>query len=254
VALAYMEKQKLARVFLMGLGGHAQTQFVDATVWERHLNALAMVRPRQRKIATASALLARLQDVGLATDLAIVSGDAQQFNVLTHGLCWVHAERLIHKLLPLNEAHRADIARARGEVWIFPADLKAYKKKPDALQKIALAQRFETIFTQSTGFVTVNDLLHQLHRNKTELLQALERPDVPLHTNGSESDIRDHVKKHKVSGGTRSDLGQQCRTTFPSRKKTCRKLGVSYWAYLTDRISCSDQIPPLSQVVEQHLA
>jgi hypothetical protein len=254
VALAYMQKQNLARLFLKRLGEHAHTRFEDAAAWERHLDALAMVRPRHRKIATEGALLARLQHAGLATDLAIVSDDAQQFNVLTHGLCWVHAERLIHKLLPLNEAHREDIARVRAAVWSFYADLKAYKRQPDAAQQAALKQRFETIFTQHTGFATLNDLLRRLHRNKTELLLVLERPDVPLHTNGSEADLRDHVKKQKVSGGTRSDLGQQCRTTFSSLKKTCRKLGISFWAYLTDRISCSDQIPPLSQLVEQHLA
>jgi len=75
----------------------------------------------------------------------------------------------------------------------------------------------------------------------------------PLHTNGSERDIRDHVKKQKVSGGTRSELGRQCRDTFSSLKKTCRKLGISFWNYLTDRISCSDHIPPLPHLVEQRL-
>ncbi len=29
----------------------------------------------------------------------------------------------------------------------------------------------------------------------------LERPEIPLHTNDSERDIRDYVKKRKVSGG-----------------------------------------------------
>ncbi|GAM52221.1 hypothetical protein EBME_0684 [bacterium endosymbiont of Mortierella elongata FMR23-6] len=48
------------------------------------------------------------------------------------------------------------------------------------------------------------------------------------------------MKKQKISGGTRSELGRQCRDTFFSLKKTCRKLGISFWDYLTDRISCSD--------------
>jgi len=62
------------------------------------------------------------------------------------------------------------------------------------------------------------------------------------------------VKKQKISGGTRSELGRQCRDTFSSLKKTCRKLGISFWDYLTDRISCSDHIPLLPQLVEQRLA
>jgi hypothetical protein len=83
---------------------------------------------------------------------------------------------------------------------------------------------------------------------------VLERPEIPLHTNDSERDIRDHVKKQKISDGTRSDLGRLCRDTFSSLKKTCRKLGTSFWDYLTDRVSCSDQIPPLHHIIEQRIA
>ena len=41
---------------------------------------------------------------------------------------------------------------------------------------------------------------------------VLARPDVPLHTNGSERDIRTQVNRRKVSGGTRSDLGTSAAT------------------------------------------
>ena len=86
--------------------------------------------------------------------------------------------------------------------------------------------------------------------NKSELLLVLERPEIPLHTNGSERDIRDHVKKQKVSGGTRSETGRQCRDTFSSLKKTCRKLGVSFWDYLIDRIAQTGRIPFLPNTLQ----
>ena len=116
-----------------------------------------------------------------------------------------------------------------------------------------LQGRFDAVFSQKTRYATLNRLLRRIHLNKSELLLVLERPEVPLHTNDSERDIRDHVKKQKISGGTRSELGRQCRDTFSSLKKTCRKLGISFWNYLTDRISCSDHIPPLPHLVEQRL-
>jgi len=59
---------------------------------------------------------------------------------------------------------------------------------------------------RQTGYETLDKLLQRLHRRKDKLLLVLKRPDIPLHTNGSETDIRDFVKKRKVSGGTRSDL------------------------------------------------
>jgi len=59
------------------------------------------------------------------------------------------------------------------------------------------------------------------------------------------------VKKRKISGSTRSEAGRKCRDTFASLKKTCRKLGVSFWQFLNDRISGKNLILPLSQMVEQ---
>ncbi len=76
-----------------------------------------------------------------------------------------------------------------------------------------------------------------LHANKAELLIVLERSEIPLHTNGSENDIRCQVTRRKVSGGTRSDTGRDCRDTFLSLLKTCNKLGISFWDYLGDLLS-----------------
>jgi len=253
-ALGYMKKQGLSLVLRDSLRQHASDWFADRESWHLHLDTLGIATERHRRIATEGALLGSLARCGLAHDLAIISDDAGQFKVLVHGLCWVHAERLIHKMLPLNEEHREDIARVRGAVWSFYADLKAYKLNPDLAQKGVLSRRFDAIFQQKTRYTSLTLLLRRLHENKAELLLVLERPEIPLHTNGSETDIRDHVKKQKVSGGTRSDLGRQCRDTFSSLKKTCRKLKISFWDYLLDRISCSDQIPPLSQFIEQRFA
>ena len=77
----------------------------------------------------------------------------------------------------------------------------------------------------------------------------LERPEIPLHNNLSENDIRDYVKKRKISATTRSDSGRKARDTFLSLKKTCQKLGISSWHYLQDRISQQHQIPPLPSLI-----
>ena len=138
---------------------------------------------------------------GLCDDLVIVSDDAGQFNVLLHALCWVHAERLIHKLIPLNSRHRDDVARIRGQVWNLYSDLKAYKRQPDEAKHEFLTTQFDAIFTQQTSFATLNRTLKGIHRNKAELLRVLDRPTIPLHTNGSETDIRDYVKKERSAGG-----------------------------------------------------
>ena len=96
--------------------------------------------------------------------------------------------------------------------------------------------RFDRIFHRRTGFATLDRLLERLHANKPELLRVLDRPDIPLHTNGSERDIRCHVIKRKISGGTRSDTGRDCRDAFLGLMHTCAKLGIAFWDYLGDRL------------------
>jgi hypothetical protein len=57
--------------------------------------------------------------------------------------------------------------------------------------------RFERIFTLNTGFVTLDRLLVRLHKKKSELLMVLDRPEIPLRTNGSENDVRCQVTRRK---------------------------------------------------------
>jgi hypothetical protein len=88
-------------------------------------------------------------------------------------------------------------------------------------------------------------LLRRLHANKAELLAVLDRPDITLHTNGSERDIRCQVTKRKVSGGTRSADGRSCLA------KTCAKLAVAFRDYLGSRLAAPGQliVPPLADLV-----
>jgi len=171
--------------------------------------------------------------------------------ILLHALCWVHAERLIHKLIPCSEKPREILANTRSQIGDFYADLKAYKKSPCEKMKHSLMQRFDDIFTQKTDYVILNLALKRLHKNKGELLLVLDRPDIPLHNHLSESDIREYAKRRKVSGGTRSDTERERRDTFIRLKKTCHKLGISFWQYLQDRVEKINAIPALPELIRQ---
>ena len=240
---------------LKQLGQLQGESFADKEKWLKLLERLSITNPRHCRFATEGALLGSVLRHGLCDDLTIVSDDAGQFKILSHALCWVHTERLIHKMLPLNETHRLEIAQIRNQIWRFYAQLKRYKSKPDKAQQKILRDRFDEIFTQKTSYATLNQTLMRIHHNKAELLVVLDRPEIPLHTNGSETDIRDYVKKRKVSGGTRSDEGRRCRDTFASLKKSCRKLDISFWHYLMDRLGIGEQsIAPLSDIITKRAA
>jgi hypothetical protein len=129
------------------------------------------------------------------------------------------------------------------------ASLKEFKENPEQQKKAGIEARFDEIFTKETCFASLNNVLKRIHRNKPELLRVLDFPGLPLHNNLSENDIREYVKRRKLSGSTRSDLGRQCRDTFTSLKKTCRKLNISFWDYLKDRLSGVNAISFLPDVI-----
>jgi len=250
-ALTYWREQGLPQALRHALAASPILEIATTAAWEEHLKALGITKERHRRIATEGALLGGLLAKGLSRELVIVSDGAGQFAILLHALCWVHAERLIHTLIPLNERQRLDQERVRDEIWTLYADLKVYQRTPDPAAVADLRARFEAIFSQKTSFATLNQTLKRLKTHQRELLLVLLRPDIPLHTNGSENDIRGYVKWRKISGGTRSELGRRCRDTFASLKKTCRKLGISFWDYLNDRIGQVGDIPPLPEIVRE---
>lgn len=182
----------------------------------------------------------------------IVSDDAGQFRVGTHALCWVHAERLLHKLMPATPRQVEHVETLRELIWLFYKLLKNYQRSPSRRAARSLQVRFDRIFSIRTGYGDLDKLLARLKRRKAELLRVLERPETPLNTNASERDLRGFVIKRKISGGTVSRNGRQARDSMLGLMKTCQKLGLSFWHYLGDRLGIGDDehpVPPLSYLV-----
>jgi hypothetical protein len=254
-ALAYMRKHGLAGPVLGALAAHPTRRFADQAAWRAHLEALGLPRlavtPDPVKLATEGALWGSVHAHGLLRDAVVVSDEAGQFRVGRHALCWVHAERLVHKLIPRNEPQRRAVEFVRQLIWWFYADLKAYQRDPCPKRRAALRARFDRIFRRTTGFVALDRLLARLHGRKEELLLVLDRPEVPLHTNGSENDLRGHVIKRKISGGTQSEAGRRARDALLGLLKTCRKLGVACFAYLGARLGVpgAPAVAPLPDLV-----
>ena len=158
------------------------------------------------------------------------------------------------RLIPLNDAERAAYDEVRDAIWKYYQRLKAYRESPSPQRRGRLEKDFDRLFLQTTGWEELDAVLRKIHGKKNELLVVLDHPEIPLHNNLSENDIRQYVKKRKISAGTRSDAGRRCRDTFLSLKTTCRKLGVTFWSYLQDRIQGLDKIPSLGDLIRQKSA
>ena len=117
---------------IASLAQHPDRVFANKAAWTAHLDRLGIaalkVSPDPVMVATEGALWGSIKAHGFLSDTVIVSDDAGQFNVGQHGLCWVHAERLIHKLDTFTDDQRKAQARIRGLIWPFYRDLKAYRR------------------------------------------------------------------------------------------------------------------------------
>jgi len=245
-----MKKQKLPQTPLNLLKAGLQS-FADEASWEKHLDKLGIKVPRHRKVATEGALVGSVLTHGFSIDLKIISDDAGQFNIFKHALCWIHVERKINGLVPFQESHVKDIEKIRGLFCELYASLKTYKLSPTDTGKQEIAKKFDEMCSTKTSYTLLNKVLERIYNNRDELLLVLKHPDLPLHNNLSERDIREYVKKRKISGSTRSDEGRRSRDTFASLRKTCLKLKVNFWDYLMDRHSKVFSIPPLSDLVHK---
>src|SRR4051812_1229247 len=131
--------------------------------------------------------------------------------------------------------------------------IRPHKDDPTAVRRTALRARFDRIFSRITGFTDLDAAVARLHANKDELLLVLDRPDIPLHTNGSENAVRSFVTKRRISGD--SAAGKQARDTFLSLLKTCPKLPFSFGDSRGARLKTpdADRVPCLPDLTRQNV-
>ena len=138
-ALAYMRQRALSGPVIARLAEHPERVFTSQVAWTAHLDRLGItaleVNPDPVMVATEGALWGSVKAHGFLPDTVIVSDDAGQFSVGPHGLCWVHAERLVHKLDAFTDEQREAQRRMRALIWRFYRDLKTYRQHPTRQRK-----------------------------------------------------------------------------------------------------------------------
>jgi hypothetical protein len=182
-ALAYMRARQLPEALIGRLADHRERCFPDKAAWSAHLAALAIParaqHPDPARVASEGALWGGLCARGFETTI-VLSDDAGQFNVGRHALCWVHAERLVHKLDTFCARQTRAKQAIRAGLWDLYRDFKACRD-PVPVTAAGLRERFDRLLATRTGFATLDRLLARLQANRRELLVALDRPEVPLH-------------------------------------------------------------------------
>ena len=154
-------------------------------------------------------------------------------------------------MIPVDSQQKRAYDTARDDIWRYYQRLKKYRDNPTERARQRLESDFDAVFLKQSRWPELNEVMRAIHQKKPDLLLVLERPEVPLHNNLSENDIRQFAKLRKISGSSRSELGRRCRDTFLSLKTTCRKLAISFRQFLQDRINGLNEIPPLGDIIRQ---
>ena len=248
----YLERQKLAGCHLSKLKFSSVVISNSDEEWSKYLEALGITSQQGVKLVTEAALLGSAIEHGLSPETIILSDGAKQFAIGIHALCWIHMERSIRRLHGVTAGQRQEISEVQKTLWIYYRELKAYQQQPTKQERERLQKRFDEIFGQRyPHHYGLNLAMQQFCAHKEELLRVLDSPQLPLHTNAAEADIREYVTRRKISGGTRHDKGRRARDTFTGLKKTCRKLAYSFWQYLLSRLRVDETVPYLPNVIRE---
>jgi hypothetical protein len=183
----------------------------------------------------------------------LVCDDAPQWAWLTEAIggCWVHEGRRYKKLTPAIAAHRTALDDFLSAFWVFYADLLAYRDQPTTAERARLTAAFDTVFATTTDYWALNDRIATTRARKAVLRAVLAHPEIPLHNNLAELGARQRVRKRDVSFGPRTAEGAKAWDTFMSLADTTRKLGVSFYHYIHDRIRGDGAIPPLADLIAE---
>jgi hypothetical protein len=224
----------------------------EATLEQVLAEHLPRVGAQQRKwIVDALAVAAYHAQADGPIVRLLIGDDAGQFTWLTEdlALCWVHEGRHYKKLDPFLPQHRAALTTFLTDFWAYYAELLAYRQAPTAVERARLEAAFDTLCGQQTGYDRLDERIASTRAKKAALLQVLAHPEIPLHNNPAELGARQRVRKRDVSFGPRTAEGARAWDTFMTLADTAKKLGVSFYHYIHDRISGAQRLPSLADEI-----
>lgn len=252
-ALGYLEGVPLSKATRCTLAELCSETDLDQASFQQRLTAALpkLSRPQREAMTDAAAVAAYHAETDGPVIRALVCDDAPQFRWLTQErmLCWVHEGRAYKKLRPVVPAHRQELDDFLQRFWEYYDQLLAYPQRPSAAERTRLDAAFDTLFATRTDYAALDDRIAKTQAKKAALLLVLKHPELPLHNNPAELAVRRRVRKRDVSFGPRTEDGRRAWDTFMTLAATAQKLGVSFYAYIHDRITGAQEIPPLAELV-----
>ena len=203
------------------------------------------------QIEQAAATVYYQQQTRVPVVETLVCDDARQFKSITDqlALCWIHAGRHYEKLSPVVSRHAVLLDAFAEQFWDYYAALQRYCDGPTAAEAERLRLEFDELFSTRTGYASLDDRIAKTAAKKNELLTVLSHPEVPLHNNASELGARVSARRRDVSLHSKSERGARAMDIFTTLIQTCKKLRISAYAYLSDRLTRRYAMPSLADQI-----
>jgi hypothetical protein len=207
-------------------------------------------------IEHAAAIVSYRHQSSVPVVRTLVCDDAGQFKLLTDklALCWIHEGRHYEKLSPVVPRHASALDAFRERFWNYYAALQDYRAGPTDELAGKLRLEFDALFSSRTGYEALDHRIAKTAAKRDQLLTVLSEPSVPLHNNASELGARVSARRRDVSLHSRSVRGARAMDIYTTIVQTSKKLGLSAYAYLRDRLSGSFELPSLAQSIHQAAA
>jgi len=196
----------------------------------RLLNTLGIGNKKLRLQCIEAGLVGFITETILKPEQVLLSDRAGQFAVFNHAACWVHMERPLRKLKVSSPEAEKELEQVRKAIWNLYDKVKEAARTQEGKEEVH--QLYDELVAMSSLSPGVNEVIASFAKYREEMLKALDHPDLPLHNNDSERDIRGVAKRRNISGSTKSEEGKVFRDGLMTLKQTCARLGISFIGYL----------------------
>jgi regulator of replication initiation timing len=254
-ALAYLDGMPFSKETRRILEDWRSETVMEEEIFLHELDMRVPILNKQHRgvVLAAAAVAAYHAERGVSIVQTLVCDDAPQFKWLTRwlALCWIHEGRHYKKLEPVVALHQTLLKDFLTRFWAYYDQLLEYRQRPTVQEALRLEAEFDALFDAPSGYAELDKRMASTHSHKDALLLVLKFPELPLHNNPAELGARGRVRKRDVSFGPRTEDGKQAWDTFMTLAATTKKLNVSFYEYVRDRVLKRNAIPPLPELIQK---